>query len=136
MSTQAAVQLIEGPQGTAVTLTIARPKRLQPLTFRVVRGSFPDVIFRSVDNVGYIEFSIFGSDTAAAVHDALQQMLSRHMTSLILDVRDNGGGYVDTARALASDFLPRGAVIVWERANLGDVWRKGEYCTLSPGHRP
>jgi carboxyl-terminal processing protease len=46
-------------------------------------------------------------------------LLNHHITSLILDLRDNGGGYVDTATGIASEFLPRQALIFWERSNLG-----------------
>lgn len=120
LSTGAAVRAIDGPRATAVTLTIARPGRSQPLIVRVVRDSLPNVIFSSAGNVARIQFSIFGSDTAEGVHSALQRMVSSHITNLILDLRGNGGGYVDAAQALASEFLPQGAVIFWQRTNLGD----------------
>src|SRR6185503_19784269 len=70
-------------------------------------------------DVGYLQFSVFGLQTAAEFHGALTQLLAEHIKSLVIDLRDNGGGYVETAQAIAGEFLPKGSVLLWERTNLG-----------------
>src|SRR6185437_11190368 len=62
----------------------------------------------------------FGLATAGEVHDALVQLLSAHVKGVVLDLRDNLGGYVNAAQAIAGEFLPGNDVLFWERTNLGN----------------
>ena len=119
MSEDEAVSLIHGKEGSVVALSIVRGGVSQPFTVRVTRGSIPDVLVSKTGGVGYIQFSVFGLQTASEVHGALAQLLSEHITSLVIDLRDNGGGYVETAQAIAGEFLSKGSVLLWERTNLG-----------------
>ncbi len=121
MSAGAAVTLIHGPEGTDVHLLISRPGRSGTFPVTVVRGAIPTVIASMLgEGIGYIRFGEFALHTDTEVHDALRDLLAMHMTRLILDLRDNGGGYVDVAQSIASEFLPRGAEIFWESTNLGN----------------
>lgn len=119
MNQDDAVNLIHGNNGTVVTLTIVRSGVTKPFPVRVTRGNIPDVLVSKTGNVGYIEFAVFGQQTAAEVHGALAQLLAQHIRSLVIDLRDNGGGYVETAQAIAGEFLPKGSVLFWERTNMG-----------------
>jgi carboxyl-terminal processing protease len=119
MSETDAVNLIHGQDGTVVSLLIVRSGVAKPFTVRVTRGSIPDVLVSKTGSVGYIQFSVFGLQTATEFHGALTKLLSQHITSLIIDLRDNGGGYVETAQAIAGEFLPKDSVLLWERTNLG-----------------
>ncbi|MGH2343610.1 MAG: S41 family peptidase, partial [Chloroflexota bacterium] len=119
MNQDDAVNLIHGDKGTVVTLTIVRSGVAKPFPVKVTRGNIPDVLVSKTGHVGYIEFSVFGQQTASEVHGALAQLLAEHITSLIIDLRDNGGGYVETAQAIAGEFLPKGSVLFWERTNQG-----------------
>lgn len=120
MAEEKAVGLIHGAQGTAVTLTILRPGVARPFDVKVTRGIIPSVANDIIGSTGVIRFQGFDIDTATEVHKNLQYLESRHIKSLIIDLRDNPGGYVDTAIAIASEFLPRGAIIYWERDNVGN----------------
>jgi len=119
LTTDLAVALIHGPINTEVTLTIIRSGTTHPFNLKVVRGSIPSVLANRFGSIGYVGFYEFGANTANEVHDALRQLLAQHITGLVLDLRDNPGGYVDTAKAIASEFLPAKSVLFWERANLG-----------------
>ncbi len=119
LSEDDAVNLIHGQNGTVVSLLIVRAGVAKPFTVRVTRGSIPDVLVSKTGNVGYIKFTVFGLQTASEFHGALAQLLSEHIKSLVIDLRDNGGGYVETAQAIAGEFLPKGSVLLWERTNLG-----------------
>jgi carboxyl-terminal processing protease len=121
MTADAAVTLIHGKNGTDVHLLISRPGRQGTFPVTVVRGSIPTVIASmGADGVGYIQFSEFALHTATEVQDAIKGLQGMHMKRLILDLRDNVGGYVDVAQDIAGEFLPKGTVIFWERSNLGN----------------
>ncbi len=115
-----AVDLIHGDQGTAVALTIVRPGARKPFVVKVTRNSIPDVAAGKVGDIGYIKFTVFGVATAGEVHDALVQLLSAHVKGVVLDLRDNLGGYVNAAQSIAGEFLPSKDVLFWERTNLGN----------------
>lgn len=119
MHADSAVQLIHGDAGTVVRLTILRRSTNKTMVVPVVRGSIPSVIVSNNGPLGYIQFSDFAVNTGAEVHGALQRLLSQHVKTLIVDLRNNGGGYVFAAKAVASEFLPKGSVIFWSRANIG-----------------
>ncbi len=114
-----AVDMIHGDAGTVVRLTIMRPGTPKPFDVSVTRGSIPSVIVSNNGPVGYIQFSDFAVNTGAEVHGALQRLIGEHVKYLVLDLRDNGGGYVFAAQAIAGEFLPKGSLIFWSRSNLG-----------------
>lgn len=119
MAVDKAINLIHGDQGTSVALTISRPGNPHPFVVHATRSSIPDVRASKAGDIGYIQFSVFGQQTASEVHDALAQLLAAHCKSVIIDLRDNYGGYVETAQAIAGEFLPAGSVLFWERTNAG-----------------
>jgi carboxyl-terminal processing protease len=92
----------------------------KPFIVTVVRASIPTVIESNNGPVGYLQFNEFGLNTGAEVHGALNQLLGQHIKYLLIDLRDNGGGYVSTAKQVASEFLSKGSVIFWDRSNLGN----------------
>ncbi len=121
MSADQAVALIHGNQGTVVALTIVRSGTAQPFVVRVTRDSIPDVRATHAGEIGLIQFTVFGEHTATEVHDALAGLMATdHLKGVIIDLRDNVGGYVSTAKAIAGEFLPAGSVLFWERTNLGN----------------
>jgi carboxyl-terminal processing protease len=128
-----AVALVDGPNGTVVRLTVVRRGGTKPLVVRVMRRTVPTVVPQLFGTIGYLRFTIFGADTAAEFHRSLAWLLSRHVKGVLIDVRGNGGGYVDAATAIASEFLPRGAVIFWERANLGGHFGDTPTIVTAPG---
>jgi carboxyl-terminal processing protease len=120
MNVQTAVDLIHGTLGAPVTLTIVRPGVARPFDVKVVRGVIPSVASAIVGSTGVISFQGFDADTATEFHKNLQYLESQHVTGLVVDLRGNLGGYVDVATGIASEFLPRGDVIFWERTNVGN----------------
>ncbi len=108
---------LRGLRSTAVTVTVSRPGVPDPMTVRIVRDSVgqPSVsnVFMLTPDVGYLAFrrgfaQASGEEVAAAVH----QLKARGAQAIIFDQRDNPGGLVEAARAIAELFLQRGQKIV------------------------
>jgi carboxyl-terminal processing protease len=118
---EAVRQKVLGPASSTVTLTIQRPGETQPLDVQITRQVIvvPSVTSKMLDNnIAYIPISTFGDNTANDLHQQLAALLAQNPKGLILDLRDNGGGYLDTAISVASEFIPSG-VIVTEQAGDG-----------------
>ncbi len=119
MTVDDAVTKIRGKAGTTVTLRIDRADTPQPIDFTITRANInvPSVTssMKSSD-IGYINISQFTSNTGALLDQAATQLKQQGATKIILDLRDNPGGYLDQAVAVASEFLPQGKVVVSEKA--------------------
>lgn len=106
-----------GPEGTTVTIKIARLGVDKPIEFKLTRGPVP---LPSVANyfmigggVGYINLERgFNTTTYDEVHNALEELRQRGMTSLVLDLRGNHGGLVEQAQRVSNLFLYRGQKIL------------------------
>lgn len=114
-----AVSKIRGPKGTEVTLKIVRGNA-EPIDIKITR----DVISVSSvkyslkpGNIGYIQLSQFGSDTTDKVAAATADLKAQGATKVILDLRNNPGGFLDSAVAVSGQFMPTGKVVVEERRN-------------------
>ncbi|WP_432713229.1 S41 family peptidase [Pedobacter sp.] len=108
---------IKGKKGTPVELVVYRQGLSKPLTLKIKRSS---VIVSSIDasymlnaNTGYIRISKFGANTDVNFADSLSVLKAKGMTKLILDLRDNGGGYLSAATSLANQILPENKLIVY-----------------------
>jgi carboxyl-terminal processing protease len=105
---------ILGPKGSTVKLTIHRQGVAEPLEFEIVRESItvPTVEAKILEgNIAYVRLYTFGDMTAQDLHNELKRLLDQNPQGLILDLRNNGGGYLDTAIAVASEFIGDGAVM-------------------------
>ena len=108
------VARLRGQPGTVVTLRIKRPELDQPFTLQLVREM---IRVRSVQSrlleprVGYLRITGFQAETAAEARQALQALQAHGIRGLILDLRDNRGGFLDQAVEVASLFLPQGPVV-------------------------
>ena len=121
LAAQSALALIHGKSGTIVRLSIARAPDRGLIPISVVRGAVPTVMYATDGSVGIISFTVFSSDSAQGVHGALGLLLNvMHVKHLIIDLRNNLGGYVDQARLIASEFLAKNAIIWWEKTNQGN----------------
>lgn len=112
-----------GPAGTTVTLTIGR-EGLEPFDVPVKRASInvPSLESRMLDgDIAYIHLFVFGDKTTRELRSTLQDLMRQNPKGLILDLRYNGGGYLETAIEVASEFIPDG-VIMYEE--YGDGTRK------------
>jgi carboxyl-terminal processing protease len=111
---EAVRQKVLGPSGTKVTLTIQREGETTPLNFDITRAVIvvPSVSSKMLDNgIAYVQISTFGDSTANDLHTQLADLMAQKPKGLILDLRDNGGGYLDTAVSVASEFIPNGVVV-------------------------
>lgn len=110
------ISYILGPAGTDVTLTVERDRdgSVDVLDVTVTRAH---IVVASVsgdmldDNIAYIQLHTFGADTARELRDKLEELLAGDPRGLILDLRNNGGGFLDTAVAVTSEFLTEGVTL-------------------------
>jgi carboxyl-terminal processing protease len=117
MSVDTAVSKIRGKADTKVTLKIARSGS-DPLDITITRADItvPSVTWeKKTDQVGYIKISQFGPDTAKLTHQAAGELKAQGAQKIILDLRNNGGGYLDAGVAVASEFVPQDKLVVEER---------------------
>ena len=114
MSTSDVAELLKGPKGTSVKITVLREGTDKPLDFNVVRDEIPrysvDVHFLIKPGIGYIHVSGFQETTEKEVRDALDEFGDIH--GLILDLRQNPGGLLSEGVGVADQFLKKGQVIV------------------------
>ncbi len=114
MSTSDVAELLKGPKGTSVKITVLREGSDKPLDFTVIRDEIPrysvDVHFLIRPGIGYIHVSGFQETTEKEVRDALDEFGDIH--GLILDLRQNPGGLLSEGVGVADQFLKKGQVIV------------------------
>ncbi len=109
------LQSVLGPEGTTVILTIRRPETEATLVIPIVRAriTIVDIESRMLEgNIAYIALFQFGEDSAKDLEQALRELLAEEPVGLIFDLRDNGGGYVDTAIEVISQFIGSGVVMI------------------------
>jgi carboxyl-terminal processing protease len=107
-------QHILGPKGTKVIMTIHRGGESEPLVVEIVRDSIvvPSVVGEMKDdNIAYVRLMTFGSDTTDDLKTTLKELLEQKPSGLVLDLRNNGGGYLDTAIEVVSQFVGDGVVM-------------------------
>ena len=105
-------QKVLGPAGSKIILTIHR-NGMEPFDVDVIRASVvvPSIeSFMLDDNIAYLRLFLFGDKSDEELHDALKSLLDKEPVGLVLDLRYNGGGSVDTAVAIASEFIDEGVI--------------------------
>ncbi len=111
------VKKLKGPRGTKVVIGVKRKSVDEILYFTITRDKIPlysvDVSYMANDSTGFIKISKFARTTYNEFMEALEDLKSKGMTQLILDLRGNSGGYLDAATNIANQFLPEGALIVY-----------------------
>ncbi len=120
-----AVARIRGDAGTEITLTLQR-ERGEPFDVVIERGviTISSVSWEDKgDGTAYIRVSRFGGDTNSDWNRAVSEInVEMHeLDALILDLRGNPGGYMDSAVHLAADFLEKGDVVMYQESDLGDL---------------
>jgi len=114
------IRRVLGPAGTPVELTILREGVPNPFDVEIVRRNIdlPSVQSEMIgDDIAYVRLLTFGADTASDLKRALKELLREDPAGLILDLRGNGGGFLNSAVEVASEFIPDGVILI-ER--LGD----------------
>ncbi len=113
-----AITLIRGPKGTVVALLIERNGIDEPFTVEVTRDQIEVAIVESRmldENIAYVALAEFNAVALQQMQKALRELSREDPTGLILDLRNNPGGYLNMAIEIASEFLPRGTLVVTEQ---------------------
>ncbi len=120
MEFEAALDKIRGKEGTIVKIKIKRSGIAEPLSFLIKREKvvLNPIDYEIVENegkkIGKIRIYSFTNTVAKEFEKALSEISGKGIKNIIIDVRDNGGGYLDQAVAIADMFLPKDAVITTE----------------------
>ena len=118
-----AVKKLRGKPGTQVNVTIMREGAEKLLDFTITRDIIKVKSIRLAklfdDNIGYIRLSEFQERSSEELEEALRELEALGMDSLILDLRNNPGGLLDSAVKVAEKFIPSGEVIVSTRGRMG-----------------
>ncbi len=124
LSLDEVVELVRGPEGSEVTLTIARPGFSEPLEVTIERARIPTnsvrFAFMLRPGVGYIRLSDFSNTSEREVRQAITQLTAAGMERLLFDLRDNPGGTLDAAVGVSDLFLNEGQLIVSTRGRTPD----------------
>ena len=117
MSKEEIMRRLRGPKGTIADLRIVRPGIKDLLTFKVKRDKIPvhtvDASYMLKPGVGYIRIGSFGATTYDEFKERMAQLKAEGMKDLVLDLQENGGGYLQAAADLAGEFLEPGDLIVY-----------------------
>ena len=116
MDTETAVNLMRGPVGTSIDLTLIREGVKDPFPVNITREeiSVPTVegkMLPSENNVGYLVISQFSENTGDEVVKTIEELRKEGMAGLILDLRDNPGGELNSAIKIADQFLGKGPIV-------------------------
>jgi carboxyl-terminal processing protease len=134
MSVQDAVKKIRGPKGTQVKLNILRGGN-QPLEFVITRDTInvPTATSKVLDDgTGYIQISQFSNDTYDLVKESVEKLQQAGAKKLVLDLRDNPGGEVDSARDISSLWLEKNSLIMQDKRgnDVVDSYRANDFNPL------
>lgn len=117
MSKEEIMKRLRGPKNTKVKLGVVRMGIRDQLTFTVVRDKIPvksiDATYMLRPGIGYIRIGNFGATTHEEFLTSLKQLKREGMEHLVLDLQENGGGYLQAAVNIADEFLNKGDLIVY-----------------------
>ena len=115
-------EMLRGQVGTSFKLKVQRPGTKKPLEFDIVRRSIelPIIPYYGLvgDSIGYINLSTFSGNPSQEFKEAFLDLKRRGIKSLVIDLRNNGGGLLDEAVDIANFFLPRGETLVTTKGRL------------------
>lgn len=124
------ISLIRGPAGTPVLLTVLHPEADEPVDVTVVRGriDIDSVLWARIpgSNLVHLQITQFAGDTGQELRNALEEIFTPvdgtpHVSGIILDLRNNPGGYLQEALRVAYQFLPESQIILHEKDAKGQI---------------
>lgn len=108
---------LRGPKGTKVNIKVKRGDRQELMDFRITRDNIPlnsiDAVYMADSKTGYIRLSRFAATSYKEFKEAINTLKDQGMEQLILDLTDNGGGYMQIAAQIANEMLTKGDLIVY-----------------------
>lgn len=108
--------MLRGPEGTEVNVKVKRSNSVKPLSFDLIRTEVPvspiDASYLVNDTIGYIRLGKFADNTYSEFLQALAQLRYDGAKAYIIDLRGNGGGYMNPSVLISNEFLPAGKLIV------------------------
>ena len=117
MDQDSIVKRLKGPKGSLVKVEVKRDNLDELVPFTIKRDKIPvnsvDVAFMLNDTLGYIKLSKFARTSYAEFMEAVGMFKEKGIKSMIFDLRDNSGGYLDQALLLSNEFLAKGNLIVY-----------------------
>ena len=148
MSKEEIMKRLRGPKGTKAHLGVVRSGIKDQLFFTVVRDKIPvksvDATYMIRPGIGYIRIGNFGAQTYNEFVESLQRLRDQGMNDLVLDLQENGGGYLKAAVDIADEFLEKGDLIVYTdgrstpraeyRAHGNGLFGKGKVVVLVDGY--
>jgi carboxyl-terminal processing protease len=105
---------LRGKEGTKVTITILRDEAALPAPITITRAKIHQLsVYEKMlpGKIGYVALTVFGRDTGSELTTALGRLQNEGARALILDLRDNGGGYLEAAVDVSSKFIPSGPIV-------------------------
>ena len=114
------VSRMKGKQGTKVTLTVIREGEKEPIDFVITRKKIevPTIEYRMMDQkIGYISVSEFDKVTATQYREAIKDLEKQGMKGLVVDLRNNPGGRLETVVDMLDRMLPKGLIVYQENKN-------------------
>ncbi len=128
ITNEGVMKALKGPAGTKVKIGVKRKGIKDLIFFEIVRDKIPlysvDVSYMLNGNTGYVKISRFAGTTYDEFMKAVNKLRKQGMTKLVMDLRDNGGGYLGEAVNIADEFLPAGKMIVFTK---GAYRKRTEY---------
>lgn len=128
------IHQLKGPAGTKVKVSVMREEQGALIDFEITRGevslSSIDAAYMIRPKTGYIKLSKFAATTHEEMVNAIEELKARGMQQLILDLRGNGGGYLDQATKVADEFLSGNKKIVYTE---GRMYPEKVYRAGNPG---
>ena len=112
MDLNTAVALIKGEEGTSVTITLQRDEEVFDVEVTRRQIDVKTVNYRMMDdNIGYIQIEEFDEVTSDQFSQALDSLIEQGMEALVIDIRNNPGGILDTVVAMLDELLPEGTIV-------------------------
>ncbi len=111
------MKLLRGKRGTKVNVGIGRGQANELVNIEIIRDKIPinsiDAAFMLTPSTGFIKLSSFSRNSHKELVEAIKNLEKEGMKSMIFDLRDNSGGFLDQAILIANEFLPAGKMIVY-----------------------
>lgn len=110
------IKRLRGEKGSEVSIEVKRPRRSNPLTFNIIRDDIPittlDTHYMLDDVTGYVKINRFAATTHEEFLTAVNDLNQSGMERLVLDLRNNPGGYLSQAIAISEEFFPENTLLV------------------------